>query len=282
MEQRWNERVGERGGPRENPPDQRYRPARFPHKPGRRERSEARTWKELVRDMAAHITLAFWWHIVLLCRVAGAIEYMDCNSKYTLQSVEMSGCSTAPCQIALNTTVNVTTHFIPGKVSLVLPPATSRTACLSPGYTSTFYVHTCSLHLTTGRLHSCQRKRQYAYAEMADMHLVYGAAGGDTRASQRLYEQTFPNRRHPGHQMFTSVNRRLREIVTCTENRYDTSVIYDVRTARFEEEVLVRIVDSPSNSTRGIACTIHTHILVQLPSTVFPFELELPAEPVLH
>ncbi|XP_063221687.1 uncharacterized protein LOC134530619 [Bacillus rossius redtenbacheri] len=53
-----------------------------------------------------------WW-LALLCGAVGAIEYMDCDSKYNLQTVVMSGCSTAPCQIKLNTTVNVTTQFIP-------------------------------------------------------------------------------------------------------------------------------------------------------------------------
>ncbi|KAJ8897617.1 hypothetical protein PR048_002966 [Dryococelus australis] len=124
------------------------------------------------------------------------------------------------------------------------------------------------------------RDSVHARAEMADMHLVYGALSllmsiififstvGEVILPYNLVtheipielrppEQTFPTRRHPGHRMFTSVDRQLHETGTFTANRYDTGVIHNVQTVRFYEEVLEHIADSPSSSTRGIARTIH-------------------------
>ena len=47
--------------------------------------------------------------------------------------------------------------------------------------------------------------------ELADMHMVYGAADGNARAAVRLYQERFPNRYLPGHEMFTAIHGRLRE-----------------------------------------------------------------------
>ena len=35
----------------------------------------------------------------------------------------------------------------------------------------------------------------YAFAEMADIHLFYGRANGNAHEARRLYQETFPNRR---------------------------------------------------------------------------------------
>ncbi|KAJ8884959.1 hypothetical protein PR048_011155 [Dryococelus australis] len=71
------------------------------------------------------------------------------------------------------------------------------------------------------------------------------------------------HRCHPGHQMFTSVDRRLREKGTFTPNRYFTCMTCKVRTARFEEEVLEHIADSPSSSTRFCTHDSHTRSAVK-------------------
>jgi len=47
--------------------------------------------------------------------------------------------------------------------------------------------------------------------ELADMHMVYGAEDGNAREAVRLYQEKFPNRYLPGHEMFTAIHRRLRE-----------------------------------------------------------------------
>ena len=43
--------------------------------------------------------------------------------------------------------------------------------------------------------------------------MVYGAAHGNAREDVRLYQEMFPNRYLPGHEMFTVLHRRLREHV---------------------------------------------------------------------
>ncbi|KAJ8878073.1 hypothetical protein PR048_022537 [Dryococelus australis] len=78
-------------------------------------------------------------------------------------------------------------------------------------------------------------ERQHTDAEIADMHLVYGAAGGNARSTQRLYEQTFPNRRKPGHRMFTSVDRRLIETGTSTAKFCRTEGLTGDGLLRFED-----------------------------------------------
>jgi hypothetical protein len=51
----------------------------------------------------------------------------------------------------------------------------------------------------------------YTNTEMADMHLMYGLAGCNSREAQRLYQQHFPNRGVPHYQTFISIHARLQE-----------------------------------------------------------------------
>lgn len=52
----------------------------------------------------------------------------------------------------------------------------------------------------------------YTNAEMADMHLAYGAANGNARRARRIYQERYPNRRVPSHPTFTRIHRTLSEI----------------------------------------------------------------------
>ena len=45
--------------------------------------------------------------------------------------------------------------------------------------------------------------------ELADMHMAYGAAHGNAREAVRLYQEMFPIRYLPGHEMFTAIHCRL-------------------------------------------------------------------------
>ena len=47
--------------------------------------------------------------------------------------------------------------------------------------------------------------------EMADMHLAYGEARGNSREAARIYADRFPTRRVPDSRTFTAIHRRLRE-----------------------------------------------------------------------
>ena len=49
-----------------------------------------------------------------------------------------------------------------------------------------------------------------SFVELANMHLVYGASNGNSRASERLYAERYPGRRVPNHRTFLSIDRHLR------------------------------------------------------------------------
>ena len=49
------------------------------------------------------------------------------------------------------------------------------------------------------------------HAELADMHLAYGAANGNSREAVRIFVARYPNRHVPAYQTFISIHRRLCE-----------------------------------------------------------------------
>ena len=77
----------------------------------------------------------------------------------------------------------------------------------------------------------------FTFAELADMHLEYGAAGENARNAVRMYQSRFPNRYLPNHQTFSSLHRRLRERGTFTAIAHDNGRPRRVRTPEVEEEV---------------------------------------------
>jgi len=94
--------------------------------------------------------------------------------------------------------------------------------------------------------------------ELADMHLAYGATSCNARAAARLYQERYPERQHPGYKKFIAIHRRLSEIGMFKTNMHDTGVAQTVRTVEFEEEVLQRVAEEPSSSTRHIAKAMNT------------------------
>lgn len=88
--------------------------------------------------------------------------------------------------------------------------------------------------------------------EMADMHLIYGEARGNGMEAQRLYQERFPNRRHPHHATFASIHQRLRDSGTFQVDRHDTGRERTVRTPGFEEQVLEMVAQDPTTSTRAV------------------------------
>lgn len=91
---------------------------------------------------------------------------------------------------------------------------------------------------------------EYSNVELADMHLVYGAADCNGRTALRLYQERFPNRRAPHHTIFARLHRRLREngsFERATMNRERST-----RTPDNEENVLRLAEGNPSTSTRAI------------------------------
>jgi len=90
------------------------------------------------------------------------------------------------------------------------------------------------------------------FAEMTDMHLVFGEARCNLRLAERLYRERFPNRRHPCQKTFASVDCRLRERRTMTANKLDTGRRRLVRIVDFEEDVLEMCNNDPSTNIRAV------------------------------
>lgn len=53
--------------------------------------------------------------------------------------------------------------------------------------------------------------QRFTNAEMADMHLVYGAVDCNGRAAARLYNEWYSNNRVPNHKPFGKLCRNLCE-----------------------------------------------------------------------
>lgn len=93
---------------------------------------------------------------------------------------------------------------------------------------------------------------RFTFPELADIHLVYGMAEGNTREAQRIYRQRYPDRHVPHHATFMQVDLRLRESGSFSLRKQDTGRIRTRRTVEFEEEVLQRFETDPSTSTRVV------------------------------
>lgn len=95
----------------------------------------------------------------------------------------------------------------------------------------------------------------YCYAELADMHLIYGEAGGNGRRAARLYAERFPARQHPNHGIFARIHGRLR-ISGSVKRLQGAGRPFAVRTVEFEEAVLHHVEANQSTSVRAIAQTM--------------------------
>ena len=92
----------------------------------------------------------------------------------------------------------------------------------------------------------------YEFSELTDMIMCYGEARGNERVARHIYEQCYPNRRHPHHSTFAAIHQRLREM----ENLHPQHVgcgRRDVRTPEFEDDVVERFSQAPSTSTCAVA-----------------------------
>lgn len=94
----------------------------------------------------------------------------------------------------------------------------------------------------------------YSNEEYADMHFMYGRANGNAREAARLYQETYPGRRHPESRTFTRVHQRLRENGCFA---YGRAVGRPARiTPEVEDMVLEAVQLSPGTSTRRIATQV--------------------------
>jgi hypothetical protein len=98
----------------------------------------------------------------------------------------------------------------------------------------------------------------YTNSEWADIHFTYGKANGNARKAQRLYRNTYPQRRCPSKDTFSASHRYLRETGTF---RSKTAVVGSnriTRTDALENSVLGLIEENPQCSTRQIARDMNT------------------------
>ena len=78
-----------------------------------------------------------------------------------------------------------------------------------------------------------------------DMHFVYGAAEGSGRRAQRMYHDSFPQRRCPHYRTFSAIHDQLGNTGTLMVSRRNAGRPRTVRTPNFEEEVLLHIENNP-------------------------------------
>ena len=92
----------------------------------------------------------------------------------------------------------------------------------------------------------------YTHPELTNMVMYNGAAGGNGRRALRMYQKRFPNRYHAHHILFARLYQCLREDGSlrprCIGGRPRQT-----RTPAFEEEMLERVGNDPSTSTRATA-----------------------------
>lgn len=117
---------------------------------------------------------------------------------------------------------------------------------------------------------------RFTNAELADMHLAYGAADCNGRAAQRLYAQRYPRRQTPGHAYFARLHQRLSDKGSFIGDTQEPS--RTVRTTNNEEAVLEVVENNPSMSTRGIATHVgisHTSVWRTLNSNdMHPYHIQ--------
>lgn len=94
---------------------------------------------------------------------------------------------------------------------------------------------------------------EYTNAEMLDMIMIYGETRGNGRASQRIYNERFPNRNVPHHGVFLRIAQRLRESGSFTR-RNEGGRPMDA--ANVEDRVLDYVYDNPTTSTRAAAAAL--------------------------
>jgi hypothetical protein len=85
------------------------------------------------------------------------------------------------------------------------------------------------------------------------MHFVYGECSGNANAAVRRYEERFPQRRVPDSKTILSVAQRLRTTGSVLPKNQDVGRGRNAGMVNVEEEILHRVDEDSSISTRQIA-----------------------------
>jgi hypothetical protein len=102
-------------------------------------------------------------------------------------------------------------------------------------------------------LASQSNMNRYTFAELSDVHLVYGEARGNGREAQRIHQKRYPQRQLPHHTTFASIDTRLREYGTLEIKTRTAGRSRTVRTRNLEEAMLDTVEGKPFSSTRTTA-----------------------------
>ncbi|KAK3894717.1 hypothetical protein Pcinc_001528 [Petrolisthes cinctipes] len=97
---------------------------------------------------------------------------------------------------------------------------------------------------------------RFSNHELADMHMVYGAAQGNGRAAQRIYAATYPLRQTPNHTIFANFHRRLSERGRFSPYMNGGGRQREARTVITEENILEAVAQNPCTSTHAIAAEL--------------------------
>ncbi|GFT49320.1 uncharacterized protein TNCV_4583021 [Trichonephila clavipes] len=92
----------------------------------------------------------------------------------------------------------------------------------------------------------------FTNAELADMHLMVGAAQGNGAAAERMYRERFPGRKHPDRRTFERIHRELRTSGTFYASRRGTGIGRYRRTPSLEQRILNTVDNNPSTSLRAV------------------------------
>lgn len=88
--------------------------------------------------------------------------------------------------------------------------------------------------------------------EYVDMLLILGECHRNRNAAALLYQQRYPNRRHPSIQVFNRLEHRLREHGNVLPLEIPGRGRPRVRNPEMEEEILEAVEEDPTRSTRSI------------------------------
>jgi hypothetical protein len=103
----------------------------------------------------------------------------------------------------------------------------------------------------------------YTNTDYTDVLLIVGEARRNAEEAWRMYQQRFPNKRHPAHTMFARLQKRLRETGGFSSNKHLCGRPRKSRTPDFEEAVMQHFEEQPDTSTRSVAQTLGVnHMLV--------------------
>ncbi|GFS86893.1 uncharacterized protein TNCV_216121 [Trichonephila clavipes] len=93
---------------------------------------------------------------------------------------------------------------------------------------------------------------RFTKAELADMHLMYGAAQGNGAAAERMYRERFPGRKHPDRRTFGRIHGELRTSGTFYASRRGTGIGRYRRTPSLEQRILSTVDNNPSTSSIAV------------------------------